>query len=179
MANNNYKFGFRDKPSWINRNLLFSLSLYLSTYIVFGWLIASHTIVWADFLRQQDIPIEIFLEEEILLLLIKLLALITIIVITFFLSTPVALTTFLFKNSINSDVKGFISILLWSIILVFAFTSFDYFAHLLILIAANILLRLDLRKLHYRNWQIIVTILFCAAIAFSSGMLLFDFFSHH
>ena len=179
MANNNYNLKSSTKKSWFNRNLLLSLSLYLTTYTVFGWLIASRIVSWAEFVRKQNISIEIFLEEELLLSLSKLLALITIILITFFLSTPVALTTFLFQNSINSDVKGFISILLWSIILVFAFTSFDYFAHLLVLIAVNILLRLDLSKLRYRNWQIIVSILFCAAIAFSAGMMLFDFFSHH
>ena len=179
MANNNYKFKSSAQPSWISRNILLSLSLYFSTYIVFGWLIASKVVLWADFLRQQNIPIEILLEEELLFSSIKLLALVTTIVITFLLSTPIALTTFLFRNSIHSDLKGFLSILLWSIFLVFAFCSFDFLADLLVLISVNILLRIDLRKLKYRNWQIILTTVFCAAIAFSSGIILFDLFSHH
>lgn len=199
MANKNYKFNSPLKSSWLNRNLILTLSLYFATYLVFGWLIASRVIEWTkllsnsnivteqlseiihwgEFLFKQDMPLGIFLEEDFLLSFLKLLSLFVIIIITFLLSHPVALTTFLFQESINSDLKGFIAILSWSIILVFAFTSFDYLADLLVLIAVNILLRFDLRKLKYNNWQIILTTLFCATIAFSGGMLLFDHFSHH
>ena len=179
MTNKNYDRDSQDKLSWLNSNFLLSFSLFFSTYTVLGWSIANQAILWAKFLHEQNIPIEIALEEDILLFLIKLFALLVIIIITFLLSTPVALTTFLFQESINSDLKGFLSILLWSVVLVFAFCSFDYFADFLVIISVNLLLRLDLKKLKYRNWQIILIILFFASIAFIVGVILFDFVSHH
>ena len=164
------------KSSWLDRNLLLSLSLFLTTYIVFGWLIASRAILWADFLHQQNIPLQVALEEDFLLVLIKSLAFIIIIIITLLLSIPVALTTFLFEESVNSDLRAFFSILIWSLVLVFAFCYFHYFADFLIIISANILFKLDLQKLKYRNWQVILLSLFLATLAFTGGMIGFDLF---
>ncbi len=174
MSNKNYKFDSADNMSWLNHSLLLSSSIFVSTYTILGWSIASKALLWAKFLQEQNIAIEIPLEEDLLLSFIKLFALLVIIIITFLLGAPVTLTTFLFEDSIHSDTKGMVSLLFWSIVLVFAFSSFDYFADCLVIISANLLLRMDLQRFKYRNWQIIMITLLFASIAFSGGMVLFD-----
>ena len=164
--------------SWLDTNLLLSTALFLCTYIVFGWSIASKAEIWATLLHEQQLSALLSLEKHIWVLMIKLVALVIIILITFVLSTPVALTTFLFEESIHSDFRGFFSILIWSIVLVFAFCSFGYFADFLVIISANILFKLDLQKLKFSNWQIIAFKTVLASMTFLGGMELYKLFTH-
>ncbi len=175
MPNNRYKLNSQNEDiSWLNSNLFLSSSLFLCTYLIFGWLIASNALFWADLLHEQNVSLQVGLEDDLLLSLIKFLAVITIILITLALSTPIALTTFLFTKSINSDFKGLFSLLLWSIVLVFAFCYFGYFADFLVIVSANILLRLDLKKLKLSQWQIMLITIVFSVLAFITGMILFD-----
>lgn len=166
-----------DYNSWLNSNLLISLSLFLCTYTVLGWAIASTAGFWLFLLEQQNISLTFLIEQDSLLFIIKIVALFVIITISLFLSTPVALITFVFEESINSDIKAFIAILFWSVLLVFIFCSFEYFADLLVVTAVNILFRLDLQKLKYPRWVVRLIIFTLAFLSFMSGVYLFDHFN--
>ena len=164
--------------SWLETNLLLSSTLFFATHLVFGWLIASQAQTWAQLLHEQQMSLWLNLEKDVWLFVIQSVAVIVIILITLILSTPVALTTFLFEESTHSDFRGFFSILIWSIVLVFAFCSFGYFADFLVIISATLLFKLDLQKLKYPNWLVITIIMFLASLTFTGGMFLHYQFAH-
>lgn len=163
--------------SWLDTNLLLSFSLFFSTYGVVGWTIAKIANHWAIVIREQNTSINLLIEKDFLPLIIKLLILLATVFVSLILSRPLVLITFIFEESINSDLKVFLAILFWSIVLVFVFCSFDYFSHLLVIVSSSILLRLDLQKLKYKNWQVTAFIFIVASTAFSLGFILFDFFN--
>jgi hypothetical protein len=166
-----------ENVSWLNTNLLLSFFLFFSTYGVVGWTIARVVNHWATIITEQNTIINLLIQKDFLPLIIKLLILFATVFISLILNSPLLLITLIFEESLNSDLKAFIAILFWSIVLVFIFCSFDYFSHLLVIISSNILLRLDLQKLKYKNWQVITFVLIVASTAFSLGFILFDFFS--
>lgn len=163
--------------SWLNKNLLLSFSLFFCTYSVVGWTIAKVANHWAIVITEQNTIINLLIQENFLPLIIKLLILLGTVFISLILSSPLTLITFIFEESINSDLKAFIAILFWSIVLVFIFCSFEYFSHLLVIISSNVLLRLDLQKLKYKDWQVLTFIFIVASTSFSLGFVLFDFLS--
>lgn len=177
MPRNKNSFSEDSSISWLDSNLLISLSLFLCTYLTLGWAIASTSEIWEKLLKQKNIPLLFFIEQDSFLLILKIVALFVIIAISLFLSTPVALITFVFEESINSDLKALLAILFWSVVLVFIFCSLEYFADLLVITATNILFRIDLQKLKYPNWLIRVIIFGLALLAFLSGVFLYDHFN--
>lgn len=162
--------------SWLNTNLLLSFCLFFCNYAVLGWMIAKVANRWAIVITEQNTIINLPIPENFLPLIIKLLILLATVFISLILSSLLVLITFIFEESIRSDLKAFIAILFWSIMLVFIFYSFHYFSYLLVIISSNILLRLDLQKLKYKNWQVLTFIFIVASTAFSLGFILFDLF---
>lgn len=165
------------ESSWLDKNILIFLGIFLCTYSVLGWSIASIVESWANIINDHTMAINFLIQEKILLLIIKLLILAITVLVSLGLSSPLTLMTFIFEESINSDLKAFIAILVWSIILVFIFCSIDYFADLLVITSTNILLRLDLQKSKLKSWQIFFVTLILAFIGFTLGMFLFNFLS--
>ncbi|MBL1211609.1 hypothetical protein [Geminocystis sp. GBBB08] len=178
MPSKNSFNNIKKETSWLDTNILFALSIFLSTYTVLGWAIANIVERWANIINEESIAIHLLIQENILLLIIRLLILAVTVLVSLILSSPLSVITFLFEKSINSDLKAFLAIFLWSIILVFIFCSIDYFADLLLIISTNILLRLDLQKLKLKSWQIFFLTFILASIGFSLGMFLFNFLSH-
>lgn len=177
MPRNKFLQKKEKESSWLDTNLLLSLSLFLCNYLILGWSIADLAGNWATILREENTLVSLLIEQDLLTLIIKLSFLAVTVFLSLILTTPIALITFIFEESINSDLKAFIAILFWSILLVFMFCYFDFFANLLVIMSSNILLKLDLKKLKYRNWQVICFILLMAFLAFCTGFILFDFFS--
>lgn len=176
MPRNKNSFNQDNYISWLDSNLLVSFILFLCTYLTLGWVIASTSKFWEKLLEQQNISLLFLIQEDLLLFLIKIVVLFVTIAVSLFLSSPVGLITFIFEESINSDTKAFLAILFWSVVLVFIFCSFDYFADLLVITAANILFRIDLQKLKYPNWLIRIIILGLALLAFLGGVFLYEHF---
>lgn len=162
------------EQSWLKKSSWLSLTIFFFTYGVFGWSFADLSRSWLVYLREIGESFNIFLEDELLLLLIRLIALIVIIAISLSLTTPIALLTFVFEETISSEVKAFLYILLWSIIAVFILSSFDVFADLLVVISANILLRIDLQKERFSTWKVFLLMIFFATLAFTGGVIAFD-----
>lgn len=164
-----------NEKSWLVKTPWLSAIIFLCTYGVFGWSLADKAQSWLIYAREKSESLNIFIEDEILLLFLRISVLIIIILISLSLTTPIALMTFVFEESLSSDLKAFIYILLWSILAVFILCSFDFFSDLLVIISANILLRLDLQKLKLKLWQIIGIIIGFGSLAYTFGALLFDY----
>lgn len=179
MPSKNSFNNLQKESSWLDKNLFLSFSIFLCTYIVLGWLIADDLEHWAMVIREQSLSFHLVIEEDIGLWITRIFAFSILIFISLLLSTPIALITFVFEETINSDVKAFIAILFWSIALIFIFCYFDHFADLLVITSATILFRLDLQKSSFKNWQIFSFIFVLASIGFSLGMFLFHFLSPH
>lgn len=164
------------KDSWLYGNLLISLILFVATYIVLGWVIASTAPFWQKLFSAENITIAYLIYLRAFPLFFKLILLFLILGFSLFLTSPFSFIALFLEKSIDSDVKIFLSILFWSVILVFIFCSFDYFADLLVITSANLLLRMDLQKLGYPPWLVACIIVLIAIISFVIGFFCFEFF---
>ena len=144
------------QPPSIKKNSLSWLSLLIlfMTYAVFGWSISQASQSWAQWIVETGETFKFTLEEEVIILSIHLLALAVIVIVSLCLTIPIAVITWAFQRSLGSDLKAFISVFVWSFILVLIICSFNYFADLLVMICAALLVRLDLQKLGCKTWQI-------------------------
>lgn len=164
----------KEDKSWLEKMPWLSLCILFLTYMLFGWSITEQALSWTELLLETGENINLLIEEDTILVSIHLIALATIIIITFFLTTPIALITFVYKESVGSDVKAFISVFVWSLFLVIIVCYFSFFADFFVMISAAILARFDLQKLGCKNWQTFIIILFLAISAFSVGVVSFQ-----
>ena len=163
------------EQSWLTKTPWLSALIFFCTYAVVGWKLAEKSESLILFWQEKGGNLGLYIEDDLLLILIRIFTLFLIILVSLSLTTPVALITFVFEESLNSDIKAFIYIFLWSIFAVFILCYFDFFADLLVIVSANILLRLDLQSLKLKMWQIIFLIIFLATIAFCSGLFLSEY----
>jgi hypothetical protein len=160
--------------SWLDKMPWLSLLILFITYAVFGWSVSSVADSWVQWILETGKNLDLFLEEKLISNTIHLFALAVIIVISLCLTTLVALITFAFEKSIGSDLKAFLSVFFWSFILVLMFCFLDYFADLLVMISAAILVKLDLQKIGCKTWQTFSIIVFLASLAFGFGVISFE-----
>lgn len=179
MPSKNPFNNLKKESSWLDKNLFLSFSLFLFAYIVFGWLMVEDLQHLAMIVTEQSLSFDLVIEEDVGLWIIRIIAFCVLILISLLLSTPIALITFVFEESLNSDVKAFIAILFWSIALIFIFCYFDHLADLLVITSATILFRLDLQRANLKDWHIFCFIILFASIGFSLGMYFFYFLSPH
>jgi hypothetical protein len=163
------------EQSWLTKTPWLSLALFLCTYVTFGWSLADQSELWLLSLKEQTEGLNISIEGELSLFLIRLITFLVVITVSLSLSSPVTLMTFVVEEGSTSDFKALVYIFLWSIFGVFILCSFNFFTNILIIVSANILLRLDLQKLKLKIWQIFCLIIFSATVSFSSGLWLFDY----
>jgi hypothetical protein len=164
--------------SWLQKTPWLSLSIFMATYTVFGWSMARVAESWTSYLSKIGENWGWFIEEEAIFVSVHLLAIVVVILISFSLTIPIALVTFVFRESIGSNIKGLISILLCSLLFVFMISSLNYFADLLVMISAAILTRLDLLKLGCKNWQIFFIIFLLGSFACGLGIIIFRWQNH-
>ena len=160
--------------SWLEKTPWLSLFILCTTYAVFGWSIASSVDTWINLTLETVNNIGLFLEEQLIVMIIHLLALGIIILISLFLTTPVAFITFFVQESIGSDLKAVIAIFLWSFIAVLIFCFWSFFSDLLVMVSAGILVKLDLQKLGYKTWQVFFIIVLLAFLSFVVGVFSFE-----
>ena len=160
--------------SWLEKTPWLSLFILCTTYAVFGWSIASSVDTWIHSTLETVSNIGLFLEYELILLIFHLLALGVIVLISLFLTTPVAFITFFVQESISSDFKAVIAIFLWSFIAVLIFCFWNFFSDLLVMVSAGILAKLDLQKLGCKTWQVFVIIVLLAFLSFVVGVVSFE-----
>jgi hypothetical protein len=160
--------------SWLEKTPWLSLFILCTTYAVFGWSIASSVDTWIHLTLETVNNIGWFLEEQLIVVIIHLLALGVIILISLFLTTPVAFITFFVQESISSDLKAVIAIFLWSFLAVLIFCFWNIFSDLLVMVSAGILAKLDLQKLGYKTWQVFFMIVILAFFSFGVGVVSFE-----
>ena len=165
----------RQPPSIKNNSLSWlSLLILFITYAVFGWSISQASQSWVQWIVETGETLEFALEEEFIILTIHLIAAAIIVIVSLCLTIPMALITLAFQKSLGSDLKAFISVFVWSFILVLIICAFEYFADLLVMISAALLVRLDLQKLGCKNWQIFLITVIVSSLAFALGIISFD-----
>jgi len=175
---NKKSFSSRNQiTSWVEKKLWLSSLLYCLVYFAIGWSIGSQTPVlihsFQNLLESFNI---VTIEHSLLIKTVRTLSLLIIMGISLSLIHPISIITVVFEESINSDFKAFFSILFWSILLVFIFCYFDYFADILVVTSSTILFRLDLQNQKKKPWQILGIIIILAPLSFLSGLFLFEHF---
>lgn len=161
--------------SWVETKLWLPLLVYAGIYGVVGWSVAGSSDDFIEVVSGFMARWNLAMEDELLVIIIRVLSLVMVIGLSLAVLNPLSIVTFVFEESINSDLKSFIAILIWSILLVFAFCNFDYFANLLVIASATILLHLDLQERNIKPEKVILLMVILASIAFSLGSFLFDY----
>ncbi len=149
------------------------------TYGAFGWLVEENNPLFQGIILEQgrrwqwhQILHWIHLTEEAATIgLVYILAAINILAIVMGLIAPVTLITIAFGSSFQSDAGSIISILLWSFAVVFLIRWVGYFAQLLLLVCAAILVKLDLQDNGYSNWQVSSAIALLSFLGFILGIV--------
>ena len=108
-----------------------SLALLLVAYSTFGWLLHSSTLSWQVWLI------------AVVCILLKALA----------LTSPLKTLRTCFAGMVKSDTRAFIFLLIGVFIAVVLFTWFEVFVHVLLLLSAGLLARLDIHSFGFSGWQ--------------------------
>lgn len=162
------------KISWVEKKLWLSSLLYCFIYWVVGWNTADTTETRTSALTEVLDKFSLELSDNSSILLGKVLILGVFISLSLLFVHPLSMVTFVFEESINSDVKGFITILFWSLLLVFMLCYFRYFADILVVTSSTILFRFDLKSQKVSFWQIVTITITLAIVFYTAGV-----FSHN
>jgi len=174
---NKKSFSSRNQiTSWVEEKYWLSSLLYCLVYLAIGWSTGSQTPILINGFQNAIASFNIAIADNLLVTTVRILSFLIIIGISLSLIHPISIITVVFEESINSDLKAFFSILFWSILLVFIFCYFDYFADILVVTSSTILFRLDLQKQKKTSWQVLSIIIILAFLSFLSGLFLFEYF---
>lgn len=161
--------------SWLEKPFWLSLILLLITYIIFGWWVAKHIPLWNEWLIAQ----RWFLLPEIPSVVLLLILNIAFIVIINLISTaPRKILAICLGSWIESNVTAFISILIWSLAFVFMLRWIGYFARFLVMLSAAMLLRLELRRLGFKETLTFTVLNILCLIGFAIGLLTATVWQH-
>ncbi|WP_107667593.1 hypothetical protein [Cyanothece sp. BG0011] len=149
----------------------FCIAIVMLTYGSFGWYVAQSASPWSHWLASQGEAWGWVLEDDTIFLLLHIFAGTLVLVITASLIAPVAIITILFGSSFKSDNKAIIAVLLWSFVVVMMLRWIAISAHLLLLISAAILAKLELQKLGYSQWKVMSILVFICLGGFTLGLL--------
>lgn len=165
--------------SWFKHSTWISLTLLLITYMTFGWSIDQRkgifqqviieygrNLDWQNFLKLFNL-----IETDTANVLFYGLAILSVLAITFALMAPVTLITLAFGSSFKSDARSVISILLWSLAFVLILRWLIFFSHILLLLCAAILAKLDLQDNGFKQWQVSTLIILIGFLGFFGGAI--------
>ncbi|MBE9223434.1 hypothetical protein IQ215_12075 [Cyanobacterium stanieri LEGE 03274] len=161
--------------SWVDKKPWLSLFLYSCIYGIIGWSVASRSEFLMRNVRDLIDNWNILIADDLLLIFIRIFSLILIVAISLMVMNPFSLITFIFEESVSSDLKSFVSVLVWSVLLVFVFCNFDYFTDFLVVASATILVTLDLEERKIYGKKLICIMVLIASIMFSLGAFTFDY----
>ncbi len=144
---------------FVNKLPLASLSLLLFVYGVFGWLVA--TDAQRNALTSiSNISGVLWLDGAIILLLPLSLA------------APFKLIQNFYTSWMKSDTKAFFAVIFGAFFAVIILHWIDVSAHILVLLSAGALVRLDLQTTGYSKWQSFGILVFASVIGFGLGVIL-------
>jgi hypothetical protein len=165
--------------SWFKYSTWISLTLLLITYATFGWSIDQRKGIvqqmmieygrnfdWQNFLKLFNL-----VETDVANALFYGFAILSVLAITFGLMAPITLITLAFGSSFKSDVRSVVSILLWSLGFVVILRWVIFFSHILLLLCAAILAKLDLQDNGFKQWQVSTLIILIGFLGFLGGVI--------
>jgi len=154
-----------------------SWTIFLMVYASFGWLMGPEQSFLSVFILSQLKlwRLEQGFEQhryniEIFLAIVETLG---IFVITVFLADTLKIIKIVFRKPFSSNLLTFIYILLWSSLVSVVLTWFSYFTRFFILIAAAILLRIDLQRFNFKHSHITWISCISGLFAFIVGIVAF------
>jgi hypothetical protein len=162
-----------------------SLLLLLITYITFGWYIEKGKSIYQQFFInygrgwgwQSLLDSFNLVETDVAVALVYLFAGLSILAVTISLIAPVTLITFAFGSSFKSNLWSIASILLWSFAFVFMLRWFTIFSHLLLLLCAAILAKLDLQDHGWKQWKVSTLVMLLCFLGFTIGVISHSYFN--
>jgi hypothetical protein len=143
------------------------------TYTVFGWYISRSSISWSHWLSEQGDSWGWLLKEDVVFVMLHILAALAILGITVALTAPVAVISVFFGSWLKSDVKAMMSVLGWSFAVVVMMCWLEYSVRFLVLLSAAVLARFELREAGYNNWQLLAILTIIGVGGFGTGALMF------
>lgn len=144
---------------FVNKLPLPSLSLLLFAYGVFGWLVASDA-QRNDLTTLSDISGVLWIDGVIILILALSLA------------APFKLIQNFYTSWMKSDTTAFFAVIFGAFLAVVILHWIDTFAHILVLLSAGAIVRLDLQTMGYGKWQSFGILVFVSVIGFGLGVIL-------
>jgi hypothetical protein len=149
-----------------------------SVYGVFGWSIAHERLSWSDWLIARSDEMNWTLTSEWLEIVIYILAVVILLSIALGLTLFSDLMSVFFSSWFKNDVRTVISILGWSLAIVFIFHKWAVFSRVLILLAATLLGRLEFQEAGYNRWQVFLMLTILCLGSFSLGIWLYNLWGH-
>ncbi len=146
-----------------------SLTVLLLTYGAFGW---SYSSWGVEAIEQGRLLSK--LETEIALPIVYGLGTMLIVLIAIIFTAPISLITISLNSWLKSDARAFISIFIGAFAFTIIVQRVDYFAKFLVLLAAALLVKLDLQLAGYRKWLSWLIVTFFCLLGFIGGILAFN-----
>ncbi|MGK7886010.1 MAG: hypothetical protein AB4057_15475 [Crocosphaera sp.] len=147
------------------------LAIVVVTYGTFGWYVGSSAVTWSHWFTNQGEAWGWVLKEDAIFLLLHVLAAGVVLLITASLAAPVAIITIVFGSSFKSDTKAIVAVLLWSFVAVVMLRWIGYFSRIFLLLSAAILAKLELQKLGYAQWLVMLLLILICLGGFALGLL--------
>jgi hypothetical protein len=135
-------------PQLVNQLPWASLGILLLAHGLFGLILAN----------EDDTPIWLLV-----------VSLILIVLVAEGLASPWSMLRAFFFRWLNSDFRAFITVVIGTLLGVFVLTWIHIFIHELVLIAAGILVRLDLQNYNFNKYQDFAIILITSLAGFGMG----------
>ncbi|NJL00666.1 MAG: hypothetical protein HC838_01040 [Spirulinaceae cyanobacterium RM2_2_10] len=130
---------------------LLSVTILWLIYTVLGWLSAAATSRWQ----------------------VWSLAACAIVLLALAFTAPSSLVRTALASILRSDARAFVAVVVIAFAAVLALTWLRYFAHLLVVLAAGALARLELQAAEYGEWPAFAVLAIASLSGFSSGLLLY------
>ena len=155
------------------KNLPWSLVLLFVTFGVFGWYLMESIPDLTEWVADKGGAFNISVTELILSWIILPAAATSIIIMAVSLTAPILWMKIGIKGWLKSDVNAFASTLIWAFAIVLIISYLEFFVRFLVLLAAAILVRLDLQQAGYSKAKASVVLVFLCLAGFASGVLAF------
>lgn len=162
---------------WLKSIPFLSLALVIVAYVAFGWRLAEASVPWSTMFHEHLKGWQIELDQRTILALIHIFTLFIITLTTLALTTPITLMTYVVGNWAKSELRSMVSMVFWCFIFVVALRWFNYFTSFLLLLAAAILGRIELRNLGMGQGQSLLLLALICGSAFAGGV--YSYFSYY
>lgn len=151
------------KISWL------STTLVLVTYATYGWLYAR----WAVVLIEHGNLFSWVLEKDLIASLLYGLGIFWVLIISIAFTAPIALMTVSLNSWLKSEARAFLSIFIGALAFALIVQWLEIFAEFFILLAAGILVKLDLQTAGYSRSRATLILVILCLLGFGSGVLAF------